>query len=241
MMNSIEVNALKFSYPLIGIKKQLNSNGVIGSKIDGKVNQSNEVSVLNDLNFKFYPGDRVGLSGNNGAGKTTLLRLLGGIYEPTTGSIKINGKVGLFLDVVSGFDFEATGVENIKMRGLLLGFKLDYITRKMQDIIEFSEIGDFVHLPVKIYSAGMLARLSFAIVNLADPDIYIIDETIGTGDINFQKKISKKFKEIVNSDKIIICASHSKELLNTVCNMGIFLQDGKITETYKTKKRNKII
>lgn len=240
MKNFVEANDLKFSYPLIGINKKLYSNGIVGSKIDGKANQSKSVSVLNGLNFKFYPGDRVGLSGNNGAGKTTLLRLLGRIYEPTSGSIRVDGKVGIFLDVVSGFDFEATGIENIKMRGLLLGFSLDYISNKLESIVKFSEIGDFVHLPVKVYSAGMLARLSFAIVNLADPDIYLIDETIGTGDINFQKKISKKFKQIVSSDKIIICASHSKELLNTICNMGIFLEDGKINKTFQTNKKNEI-
>tara|TARA_B110000037_G_scaffold223161_1_gene303106 strand:+ start:2867 stop:3589 length:723 start_codon:yes stop_codon:yes gene_type:complete len=239
-MNIIQVKNLKFSYPLIGVRTKLISNGIVGGRLNTSDKKNNIIRVLDGLNFTFYPGDRVGLYGDNGAGKTTLLRILGGIFKPTQGEINVKGNLGIFLDTTSGFDFDSTGKENIVMRGMLLGLGHDYIKDKIQNVINFSEIGDFVHLPLKVYSAGMLARLSFAIVNLIDPDIYLIDETIGTGDINFQKKISNKFKEIINNDKMIICASHSKELIESICNKGMMIKNGKISSSYKMKPINNV-
>ena len=163
------------------------------------------------------------------------------IFEPTEGKVTIEGKVGVFLDSFSGFDYDGTGFDNIIMRSMLLGIDQNIVKKKLNQIIEFSEIGDFVYLPIKTYSAGMLSRLAFALVNLVDPDIYLIDESIGTGDINFQKKISKKFEEIITKKKIVICASHSLELIDKVCNMGINLENGKISDTSKTKERNNIV
>jgi lipopolysaccharide transport system ATP-binding protein len=239
-MNLIKANDLKFSYSIYGVRQKLYSNGIIGGKIKTEDASNSSIKVLDGLNFTFYPGDRVGLFGNNGAGKTTLLRILGGIFEPTSGEVIVNGKVGIFLDTTSGFDFDGSGTQNIIMRGMLLGMDYDYIYQKLEEVIQFSEIGDFAHLPVKMYSSGMLARLSFAIVNLVDPDIYLIDETIGTGDINFQKKISDKFKQIMNTEKIVICASHSKELIDSICNMGMSIKEGKVYKTHNTKPINNI-
>ena len=168
------------------------------------------------------------------------MRLLAGIFEPTEGKIEIEGRVGVFLDSYSGFDYEGTGYDNIIMRSMLLEIDQNYVKSKLDEIIEFSEIGDFVYLPIKTYSAGMLSRLAFALVNLVDPDIYLIDESIGTGDKNFQKKIAKKFEEIITRKKIVICASHSLELINTICNMGINLENGRINNANGVNIRNNI-
>jgi lipopolysaccharide transport system ATP-binding protein len=240
-MTYIKAENLKFNYPLLSSKQNLNFKGNVGGKLNTQNIDNQNISVLNGINFSFFEGDRVGLFGNNGSGKTTLLRLLAGIFEPTEGKIEIEGRVGVFLDSYSGFDYEGTGYDNIIMRSMLLEIDQNYVKSKLDEIVEFSEIGDFVYLPIKTYSAGMLSRLAFALVNLVDPDIYLIDESIGTGDKNFQKKIAMKFEEIITKKKIVICASHSLELINTICNKGINLNNGKINDSSNLEPKNKVI
>tara|TARA_B100001057_G_scaffold413546_1_gene430153 strand:- start:1144 stop:1842 length:699 start_codon:yes stop_codon:yes gene_type:complete len=226
-MTYVKIKNLKFSYPLFGLtKSEINFSKRVGGKISQK--DTLKISVINDISIDAYPGDRIALCGNNGAGKSTLLKLLSGIYFPDEGSIDIKGTSVSMLDSYSGFEADATGVENIYLRGYLLGCSKHFIEKNLENIIEFSELGEFVNYPIKTYSAGMVARLSFSISNIINPDIYFVDETIGTGDENFQKKISNKFQEIISTQKILFLASHSRSLIETVCNKVYLFEDGKI-------------
>ena len=185
---------------------------------------------LKDLNFRINTGDRVGLYGPNGAGKTTLLRLINKIYMPTHGKITINGSVLSLLDISMGLDSDANGYDNIILRGLILGLTHEEIKSKVDEIKEFSELGDYLAAPIRIYSSGMKVRLAFSIITVMKPQILVLDEWLSVGDENFNKKASEKLKEMVRETAILVIASHSKEILNKVCNRIFLLEDGKINK-----------
>ena len=185
---------------------------------------------LKDLSFKINTGDHVGLLGPNGAGKTTLLRLINKIYVPTNGKITINGSVLSLLDISMGLDSDANGYDNIILRGLILGLTHEEIKSKIDEIKEFSELGDYLAAPIRIYSSGMKVRLAFSIITVMKPQILVLDEWLSVGDENFNKKASKKLKEMVEETAILVIASHSKDILNKVCNRIFLLEDGKINK-----------
>ena len=185
---------------------------------------------LKDLSFKINTGDHVGLYGPNGAGKTTLLRLINKIYVPTNGKITINGSVLSLLDISMGLDSDANGYDNIILRGLILGLTHEEIKSKIDEIKEFSELGDYLAAPIRIYSSGMKVRLAFSIITVMKPQILVLDEWLSVGDENFNKKASKKLKEMVEETAILVIASHSKDILNKVCNRIFLLEDGKINK-----------
>jgi len=226
-MAHVKINNLKFSYPLFGLRRK---NKIFMKNLGGTISDKKnlKISVINGISLEAYPGDRIALCGNNGAGKSTLLKLLSGIYYPDEGDIDIEGSMVSMLDSYSGLETDATGYENIYLRGYLLGCTKKFIDENINQIIEFSELGDFIDYPLKTFSAGMVARLSFSISNILDPDIYFVDETIGTGDENFQKKISNKFQEIIKNKKILFLASHSRDLIHKVCNKVYLFEDGRI-------------
>ena len=198
----------------------------IGSKYDPT---AEGFWALKDLNFEIKKGDRVGIIGHNGAGKSTLLKLLSQITAPTEGSIKINGKIASLLEVGTGFHPEMTGRENIYMNGAILGMKHDEIDKKVNDIIEFSEIGEHIDTPVKRYSSGMYVRLAFAVAAHLDSDILIADEVLAVGDAAFQKKALGKMNELSSGQgRTVLFVSHNMSQIKNLCNKGIVLEKGKI-------------
>lgn len=185
--------------------------------------------ALKDLNFEIKKGDRVGIIGHNGAGKSTLLKLLSQITGPTEGNIKINGKIASLLEVGTGFHPEMTGRENIYMNGAILGMKHDEIDKKVNDIIEFSEIGEHIDTPVKRYSSGMYVRLAFAVAAHLDSDILIADEVLAVGDAAFQKKALGKMNELSSGEgRTVLFVSHNMAQVKNLCNKGIVLEKGKV-------------
>jgi ABC-type polysaccharide/polyol phosphate transport system ATPase subunit len=186
------------------------------------------VTALNGVSFELQSGDRLGLVGANGAGKTTLLKVLYGIYEPTEGSLHIDGKVDALFNINLGFRPEATGRRNILLRGLINGWTEEQIAERTEEIIEFSELGEFIDMPFKSYSQGMGARLAFAIATTLNPEILLMDEWIGAGDASFQKKASDRMNLLAEKAGIIVLASHSEELLKRTCNRRLELEAGTV-------------
>ena len=200
------------------------------AKIGSKYDPTKEgFWALKDLNFEIKKGDRVGIIGHNGAGKSTLLKLLSQITAPTEGSIKINGKIASLLEVGTGFHPEMTGRENIYMNGAILGMSHDEIDKKVDDIIEFSEIGEHIDTPVKRYSSGMYVRLAFAVAAHLDSDILIADEVLAVGDAAFQKKALGKMNELSTGEgRTVLFVSHNMTQVKNLCNKGIVLEKGRV-------------
>ncbi|GLH38160.1 MULTISPECIES: ABC transporter ATP-binding protein [Pseudomonas] len=203
---------------------QVATGGQLGSDEQGRV----VVRALEDLTFTLRDGDRVGLLGHNGAGKSTLLRLLSSVYEPSSGTALIEGDIGSLIDISLGIDPEATGRENIFLRGGILGMTKSEITEKLDEIIEFSELGDFVDMPIRTYSSGMHLRLAFAVSTIIKPQILLMDEWLSVGDEGFKHKAEIRMNELVKSTNILVIASHSRELVMHTCNRVLWLEHGRI-------------
>ena len=203
---------------------QVATGGQLGSDKHGRV----VVRALENISFQLKDGDRVGLLGHNGAGKSTLLRLLGGVYEPTFGKSTIIGQIGSLIDISLGIDPETTGRDNIYIRGALLGLTRSQVKFKIDEIIDFSELGDFVDMPLRTYSTGMHMRLAFSVSTIIRPEILLMDEWLSVGDESFQHKVENRLNDLVSSAKILVIASHSKELLLKTCNRLIWLEHGRI-------------
>jgi lipopolysaccharide transport system ATP-binding protein len=199
-----------------------------GGKLDADPNGRVVIRALDKLSFNLQDGDRVGLVGHNGAGKSTLLRALSRVYAPTSGAAVIQGDVGSLIDISLGINPEATGRENIFIRGALLGFSKQEIESHLDSVIEFSELGDFIEMPVRTYSSGMHLRLAFAVSTVVRPEILLMDEWLSVGDENFKLKAEGRLAELVDATKILVIASHSRELIETSCNRAIWLEHGKI-------------
>lgn len=194
--------------------------------IDGQTHAV--VQALKNVSFRIEDGDRVGLIGRNGSGKSTLLRVLAGIYEPTHGCVRIAGQSCTLLDLTLGMDMEATGTENIYLRGCALGLSRNAIRKVEQEIADFTELGDYLALPVRTYSSGMALRLAFGISLAAPHDIMLMDEIIGVGDAAFLAKAKARLDETLSRSSILVVASHATDLLRSMCNKGIFLQNGSV-------------
>jgi len=185
------------------------------------------VTALDGISFSLAAGDRLALIGANGAGKTTLLKVLYGIFEPTTGRVETRGRLDALFNINLGFRREATGRRNIELRGLINGWSKAEINERMDEIIAFSELGDFVDMPFKFYSQGMAARLAFATATSFKPEILLMDEWIGAGDLNFQKKAKERMTMMVEAAGIIVLASHNPAILRTTCSHGLVMERGK--------------
>ena len=203
---------------------QVATGGQLGADPQGRV----VVRALEDLSFTLKDGDRVALLGHNGAGKSTLLRLSSGVYEPSAGVARIEGEIGSLIDISLGIDPEATGRENIFLRGGLLGMTRREINNRIDEIIDFSELGDFVDMPLRTYSTGMHLRLAFAVSTIVRPEILLMDEWLSVGDEGFKHKAEKRLTELVESTNILVIASHSRDLVMHTCNRVIWLEHGKI-------------
>lgn len=197
---------------------------------------SNKFSSFNDgavhsiknVNLSIRDGDRVAIIGHNGAGKSTLLKLISGIYTPTNGKIEVIGKISSMLDFAGGFEMELTGWDNIYLRGLMLGETPQSIKKKMKEIAEFSELGDFLNMPVKYYSSGMFIRLAFSVSTSIKPDILLLDEVIAAGDAAFLEKANERIHNMIHSSRILILVTHSMESAIKMCNRCIWMEKGEI-------------
>ena len=199
-----------------------------GGKLDADPNGRVLVKALTNISFEISEGERVALLGHNGAGKSTLLRTLGRVYAPTSGRAEIVGEIGSLIDISLGINPEATGRENVFIRGQLLGLTKQEITAKYTEIVEFAELGDFMEMPVRTYSSGMHLRLAFAVSTVVRPEILLMDEWLSVGDADFQQKAEKRLLDLVSGTKILAIATHSRELVESVCSRAIWLEHGQI-------------
>jgi ABC-2 type transport system ATP-binding protein len=186
------------------------------------------INALNDISLSIEHGDRVGLIGHNGAGKSTFLRLLSKIYEPTRGQLNIHGHVSPMLDLMQGIEPELTGYENIMIRGILLGLTRSQIKVQSQDIADLTGLGDYLAMPTRTYSSGMLLRLAFAITVSIKPDILLIDEIFGAGDSEFRKKAQERMVSLLDQSSIVIMANHTDEIIKEFCTKVLLLEAGKL-------------
>jgi ABC-type polysaccharide/polyol phosphate transport system ATPase subunit len=186
-----------------------------------------EVQALEDLDLTVDEGDRLGIIGPNGAGKSTLLKLLAGIYPPTAGRRQVNGQICALFDIALGFEPDASGWENMMYRGYLQGETPQSIRAKMQPIAEFSELGDFLNMPVRYYSAGMMVRLAFSIATAIEPEILIVDEVLSAGDMAFQSKARQRIKDLMSTARAVIVVSHDLASLEMVCDRVLWLDHGR--------------
>lgn len=199
-----------------------------GGKLDADPNGRVLVKALTDISFSIREGDKVALLGHNGAGKSTMLRALGRVYAPTNGTAEIVGEIGSLIDISLGINHEATGRENVYIRGQLLGLTKQEISEKYAEIVEFAELGDFMEMPVRTYSSGMHLRLAFAVSTVVRPEILLMDEWLSVGDADFQQKAENRLRDLVSGTKILAIATHSRELVESVCNRAIWLEHGQI-------------
>ncbi len=187
-----------------------------------------EFWALNDISFTVEKGDRVGVLGFNGAGKSTLLKVIAGVLKPTKGSVKVNGVIAPMLELGAGFDMNYSGKENIFLYGATMGYSRKFIEEKYNEIVEFSELGDFINVPVKNYSSGMRARLGFAIATAVEPEILILDEVLSVGDAKFRQKSEAKIRSMFDKGITVLFVSHSTQQVLNICNKAIILEKGKL-------------
>lgn len=192
--------------------------------------------ALENINITIEEGEVVGLLGLNGAGKSTLLKVISGIIKPTTGEVKLNGKMAPLIELGAGFDPELTGRENIFLNGSLLGFSKKELKERIEEIIEFSELNEFIDVPLKNYSSGMYARLGFSIATIYDPEILIIDEVLSVGDFHFQEKSLNKIMEMIGKGTTVLFVSHDIEQVKKLCEKVIWLEKGRIKVIGESKK-----
>jgi ABC-type polysaccharide/polyol phosphate transport system ATPase subunit len=231
-MARIDIDNLSVEFAIFGANARSLKNRLLSQATGGRVMAGARdvitVRAIDGLSLQINDGDRVGLVGHNGSGKTTLLRVLAGIYKPTGGTVTIQGSVGALLDSSAGIDAESTGYENIYLRGYMLGMSKPEIAGKLDDIAEFTELGDFLALPMRTYSAGMFARLAFAVSTATHHDILLIDEGIGAGDAAFQSKVQARIESLMDRTPIVVLASHSEDLITKFCNRRIEMKHGSV-------------
>jgi lipopolysaccharide transport system ATP-binding protein len=229
-MALVDIQDLTIQFPVYGadhrsFKRQI--TGAVGGSL-GRASPSAPalVRALSHINLRLEAGDRLGLIGHNGAGKTTLLRTIAGAYAPDEGSILVEGKIASLLEPQLGMDAFVTGLENIRLRGLLMGLTNKQIKERTEEIADFTGLGPFLDLPLKAYSAGMIGRLAFAVSTAVDADILLMDEWLGAGDANFRAQAHDRLMSLFANSKIVVLASHDMQLLRDLCNKFIVLKGG---------------
>jgi lipopolysaccharide transport system ATP-binding protein len=190
-----------------------------------------EVRALHDVTLRVQEGERLAVLGHNGAGKTSLLRVLAGIYPPTRGTCQVDGQISSLFDIALGFETEATGWENIRYRGYLQGETPRSIRDKVQPIAEFTELGDFLNMPVRYYSAGMMVRLAFSIATAIEPEVLLVDEILSVGDMAFQQKAHERMREMMAKARLIVMVSHDLVSLAKFCDRGLWMDRGQVRQT----------
>ncbi len=189
-----------------------------------------EFHALNDVSFEIKKGEVVGIVGNNGAGKSTLLKVISGILRPTKGDVSLGGNVVPMLELGSGFDYDLTGRENIFLNGAILGYSESFLKSKYDEIVEFSELGDFINIPVRNYSSGMVMRLAFSIASMVSPDILIVDEILAVGDAAFQEKSYARMTELMSHGTTVLLVSHNLDQIRKLCDRVVWLDHGHVVQ-----------
>ena len=205
-----------------------NFKELIIKKIKGEKIRFNEFWALKNVSFRLNKGDRLGILGLNGAGKSTLLKVIAGVYKPTTGKVTRYGHIAPMIELGAGFDPNYTGRENIFLYGSVLGFSRSFLEEKYQEILDFSELGEFIDVPIKNYSSGMKARLGFSIATVVEPEILILDEVLSVGDAKFRKKCEKKMHRMLDHGVTVLFVSHSLAQVKRLCNKAILLEHGQL-------------
>lgn len=222
---AIEVNDVTMVFNMAS--EQLNSLKEYFIKIAKHELFFEEFKALKNISFKIKRGETVGLVGTNGSGKSTMLKVIAGVLEPTSGNCVVRGNIAPLIELGAGFDYELTARENIYLNGALLGYTREFLDSKMEEIIEFAELEDFMDMPLKNYSSGMTARIAFAIATITEPDVLIVDETLSVGDVFFQKKCEKRIKHFVDSgDVTVLLVSHSMDQVERICERAIWIEKG---------------
>ncbi len=231
-MTHVSLQNVSLTFPVFELSGRSLKKQAVRTLVGGRVSEEDSgvrlIEALRDVSLELKEGDSLGLMGHNGAGKSTLLRVVAGIYEPTSGCITTKGRVTPLLDIGLGVDFESTGYQNIILRALYLGHSMKHVKAHMDEIADFSELGDFLDMPVRTYSSGMLSRLLFSVSTFFETDILLIDEGIIVGDPAFQKKSIKKMKEVLANTGILIAASHATGFLNQFCKIKCLMQEGMV-------------
>lgn len=204
--------------------------------IKGDKSKKIKIHALKDVSFQIYKGEKVGIIGYNGAGKSTLLNVITGIYPPDDGVVTTYGKISPLLSLGAGFDYNFSGRRNIILNGAVLGYDKKFLESKIDEIIEFSELGEFIDIPIKNYSSGMLAKLGFSIATAVNPDILIIDEILGVGDVNFQKKSADKIRSLMDGGTTVLLVSHSIPQIRELCDKAIWIDNGNLREIGEVNK-----
>ena len=192
--------------------------------------------ALDNISFSVKKGEVVGLIGSNGAGKSTLLKVVSGVMKPTKGKVKVQGVISPMIELGAGFDMELTARENIYLNGAILGYSKKFIDDKFDNIVEFSELKDFLDVPIKNFSSGMTAKLAFSIATVVDPEILIVDEILSVGDIKFQEKSKKKMLEMIKGGTTVLYVSHSLQSIKDLCDKVIWIEHGKMVKMGEAKK-----
>ena len=224
--NMVEVENVSMKFrmsdePLNSLKE------VFTTAVRGKL-KFNEFLALDHVSFTLEKGKTLGLIGKNGAGKSTMLKLISGILKPTEGSIRTYGNIVPMLELGAGFDLELTGKENIYLNGAILGYSKEYLESKYDDIVDFAEIREFIDMPIRNYSSGMMARLAFSIASVVEPEILIVDEILAVGDVAFQEKSFNRMKELMSGGATVLFVSHDLEKIEEMCDKVIWLDHGKV-------------
>ena len=229
---SITLDHVGLDLPIFDVSGQSLKKRVLRAGRRNRIAEDNAgvviVRALDDISFSLEAGDRLGLIGANGAGKSTLLRVMAGIYPPTAGSVRTQGKTVPLLDIALGMDDHSTGRQNIRLRGLLLGMSDAEIRAKSEEIAAFTELGDYLDLPLRTYSTGMRVRLGFAISTAVDAQILLLDEVLGVGDARFQDKAKTRLEDLHHRAEIVVIALHSNEAIRKACNKAMWLDRGKL-------------
>ncbi len=221
-MTKVELKNVTIQFPIYSFHSRSLKNSIVGKMMGGKIgrNVSNQVAVtaLHNLSLKLEPGDRLGVMGPNGAGKSTLLRVIAGIYEPTQGSVEVQGRIASLINISLGMELEASGYENIRMRGVMMGLSLKQIKSLEEEIADFTELGPYLNMPIRSYSTGMHMRLGFAVSTAVPADILLMDEWLSVGDEAFKVKAEKRLEAYVKKSSILVIASHSESTINKLSN-----------------------
>jgi lipopolysaccharide transport system ATP-binding protein len=221
-MATIKLHEVSVEIPIYSNHNRSIKNSFLKKLTKDKV-LPHSVMALNNITLDLKDGDRLGVMGPNGAGKSTLLRTLAGVFLPTSGTIEVKGRVASLIDISLGMDGEATGYENIRMRGIMLGLSLKQIRLMEDEIADFSGLGDFLHIPIRTYSTGMQMRLGFAVSTAIEADIILMDEWLSVGDSDFLVKAEKRLHDYIKKSSILVIASHNQNTIKNICNMTLNL------------------
>lgn len=231
----IKANNISMRFNL-GIEKNFSFKQAFINILSGKKKEKSYFWALNDISFEVKKGEVVGFIGNNGAGKSTLLKIIAGVMKPTKGSVDIYGNICPMIELGAGFDYDLTARENIYLNGAVLGYSKEFIDSKFNEIVDFSELKDFLDVPVRNFSSGMIARLAFSIATIVDPEILIVDEILSVGDIAFQQKSENKMKSMITGGTTVLFVSHSIEQIKNLCNRVVWLEHGKVVKIGPAKQ-----